>query len=249
MKEIANFFWHGDLSLFEIKCIQSFVKAGFHAKLWSYTNLQIDGVESCDARLVLPETDLTRYSQYNENITDSTHCSIAAFSDAFRYTLLRDYDGWWFDTDCYCLKNASDFIKLRENRSIVTGFQIDGTIGSAAIHLSKNIATNAVSLLNQTCVENDYNVPWGSIGPGITKHMIEEYDVHNEVLEHQHFYSIHYNEMHLFCEKQFFAEGIRRIKNSYLTHIWDTFIKINNVDKNNPPIGSLLNVLLTDKLK
>lgn len=249
MKEIANFFWHGDLSLFEIKCMQSFIRAGFHVKLWSYTNLSVEGAESCDARLVLPQEDLTRYSQYHENLKDSAHCSIAAFSDAFRYTLLRDFDGWWFDTDCYCLKNVNEFIKLRQNKDIVTGLQIDGNVACGVIYVDKSIATSAVNDLNATCIAYGYNVPWGSIGPGMMKSIIEKNTLHNQILPSEYFYAIDYTEMNLFCEKEFFTTGVRRIKNSYVTHIWDTFIKMNSIDKNDPPIGSLLYNLLNDKIK
>jgi mannosyltransferase OCH1-like enzyme len=57
-KEIANLFWHGELTMLEITCIKSFVQQGFHTKLWSYNNLSVDGAESCDASLVLPKEKL-----------------------------------------------------------------------------------------------------------------------------------------------------------------------------------------------
>ena len=62
-KEIANMFWHGELSKLETMCIKSFVKNGFDVKLWSYNNLKVDGAESCDARLILSEEHLTKYKQ------------------------------------------------------------------------------------------------------------------------------------------------------------------------------------------
>jgi hypothetical protein len=49
--------------------------------------------------------------------------------------------------------------------------------------------------------------------------------------------------MNLFLKKERLQEAKERIKNSYITHVWNTLFKNLNIDKNNPEEGSLLHEL------
>jgi len=240
-REIANFFWHGPISKLEIMCIKSFVNNGFYVKLWSYNNIQIDGVESCDARLILDENLIYAYSMPFNNIHG---VSLAAFSDIFRLKLLSKYDGWWFDTDCYCLKPTSSFESLRGNKNIVAGYQ-DHQIASGVLYLTKEITTNLLKSAESICTQYNNSLPfWGVIGPNLITEFVEGTSLQNQICESNCFYPIHYKESYKLLDVKYNDEVYLRIKDSYLIHLWDSML-INeyNLDKNNFPLDSFLEQL------
>mgnify|MGYP001403579878 CR=1 FL=1 len=90
----ANFFWMGDLTIYEIANLQSFVKHGFKVIIWTYDknlekNINLKGVSFKDANLVLNESLLMKFKQGRQK------SSLSSFSNLFRYELLKKYGGWW----------------------------------------------------------------------------------------------------------------------------------------------------------
>jgi hypothetical protein len=238
-KEIANFFWIGQLSESEIKCIESFVQKRFHAKIWSYNNLKVDGAESCDASLVLPETDITKYRQRTPDAKSTE--TLTAFSDVFRYHVINKFGGWWFDADCYCLKSAEDFYELRKGKSLVVCLESLGYpyIGSAAFYIDNKICKLFINELEKTSINYNYNFPaWGIIGPQLITKVVHDNKLYNDVLIHNKFYSIEYEKCDLFTKFNLNKLAKSYIKESYLTHIWHSSSLKKNMEK-----GSLLDEL------
>lgn len=243
--ERANFFWKGKLTKVELASITSFVKNGFEVNFWSYENHYIEGATSKDANLIMKDRDI---EMQNEILGKTT---IAAFSDLLRYKILSQEEGWWFDSDCICLKNESKFKELRETagkNKVLVGLHVcDGKILAAngAMYLSKQIATN----LAQECIsileEHNYSLPkWGMTGPTLVDRYLVENDLLHHTVPYGYFYEIGYDEVSMFYDKEKFNDSMRRIKNSYITHVWDTHLIANQIDKNNPPDGSLLDYLI-----
>jgi glycosyltransferase involved in cell wall biosynthesis len=251
-KEIANLFWHGELTKLEKTCIQSFIEHGFHTKIWSYTNIQLDGAESCDARLVLPEEHLTKYKQQHFGKDGSFmnyHASMAAFADAFRWNVINKFDGWWFDADCYCLKSSDEFKKLRENKPFISGLQESHhpSVACGAFYANQNISTKLVDRLNLLCERYDYEFPrWGMIGPELIGDVVQSEDLLPYILSPEKFYSIEGHQTNYYTDPLLKNNGKALIANSYVTHIWHTILVINNVDKNNAPENSLLKEFYDD---
>jgi hypothetical protein len=244
--EIANIFWHGELTQFERVCIKSFVKQGFHTKIWSYTNIQVDGAESCDARLVLPEEHLTKYKQQHFEVKDGSKeslSSLAAFSDAFRWTLINKFGGWWFDADCYCLKSSEEFKTLRENKSFISGLQDYEcpSVACGAFYANQQISAKLVGRLNSLCEIYNYEFPkWGTIGPLLISDVVQNENLLSCVLSPEKFYSIENNSVNYYINPSLKNEAKSLIVNSYVTHIWHSMLNFHNIDKNNPPENSLL---------
>ena len=245
-KEIANLFWHGELTIFEITCIKSFVDKGFHTKLWSYNNLAVDGAESCDARLVLPEENLQKYKQLFQNDTTSTrnfHASMAAFSDAFRWNVINKFGGWWFDADCFCLKSELEFNQLRKDKTFVAGVQDykQPSINSSMVWASLPVATYLVDRLNELCDLHNYNfVEWGVIGPNLITDVVQQYELFDGILPIRLVYSIHADTTEYYFEPSYKQYAKDLIKDSYVTHIWSSCLNRKKYQIDNPPIGSLL---------
>ena len=105
-KITVNSLWIGtELGAIELLTIRSFIGRGHHIKLWLYDVLKTplpDGVEICDANLILPKDKVFAYR--NKNKYGHGKGSVAGFSDIFRYKLLYEKGGWWVDMDITCLK-------------------------------------------------------------------------------------------------------------------------------------------------
>lgn len=107
--------WVGDsLTAVERACLRSVMRNGHALALYCYD--QVDGVpqgvELRDAREILPR----------EHIFLQRNGSVAAFSDWFRYELLRRELGIWIDTDIYLLKplkSDGDYLFGEEERGVI----------------------------------------------------------------------------------------------------------------------------------
>lgn len=245
--EIANFFWDGEMSNLEKNCIKSFVKNGFKVKLWSYNGLILDGVESCDANLVLDKNYISNnpIKQYHDNISIEK-CNMAAFSDIFRFTLITKYGGWWFDTDCFCLKNVNEYTKIKSNHDLVSFYEEKDSIACGVFYLKKDtIFSNLIiEEFNQLMeMEKDTVSIWATFGPKFLTNFINKYNLLDSIFDTSHCYSIHYSDVDLMLYPKHLETAIDKTKDSLLTHIWTATFPQKQIDKNNPIEGSFLHNL------
>ena len=99
-RPVAQFLWVGPgLSPLENLCLKSFVTVGYEVHLYSYGPLERvpEGVILKDAGEIIPADD----QFFGPNTCNGQY---ANFSDRFRYYLLLERGGWWFDTDHVALK-------------------------------------------------------------------------------------------------------------------------------------------------
>jgi mannosyltransferase OCH1-like enzyme len=240
-REIANFFWYGELSKFEKACITSFVKNNFEVYLWSYNNLSVPGAISRDAKEIFPEEDVFKY-KINSSVYDSKHASIAIFSDIFRYKILELYGGWWFDSDCYCLKDQNEFKKLRDKKKLVLGLESVGYLaGNGLIWADKSVSTIISNNAEKLCKDLNYQIPyWGITGPGLVTETAIKLNLESSILPINYFFSIQINQDYLYTDPKHIEFAKSLIKDSFVTHIWKIRWKSRNIDKNNPPTNTLL---------
>ena len=243
--EIANIFWHGELTKLERASIKSFIDCGFHVKLWSYNNLQVDGAESCDANLVLPENKMFDITPRPTGDRLLNKARSTNFSDMFRYYLVNKFDGWWFDADVICLKNVEEFKKLRE-KDVVAGYleRTDTQINAAVLHITKELSSILLKEFEDFMADENRDASWGSYGPGYFTTFINKHGLVDNILPYDVFYAINWNEFHMFTEPFYSHEGVMRVKNSHVAHVWNTEFELRGLDKNNPPAGSLLEELI-----
>ena len=124
---VANFFWVGELTQYEILSFNSFLNNGFNVNLWTYfskwnkknNNLLNEKIKLKDASEIVNESYLMKFTQ------DSQKSNMSSFSNLFRFELLKKGYGWWFDSDCICLRNAKDFIKLNNNKQFILGLEYE----------------------------------------------------------------------------------------------------------------------------
>jgi mannosyltransferase OCH1-like enzyme len=236
--EVANFFWHGaPLSLYEENCILSFVKNNFTVKLWSFQPLTIPPqVSLCDAREFYQEDDIFKITQGGKPQ------SIAAFSDLFRYKVLEKYGGWWFDTDCICLRDQKDFKNLTDTREIIVGFESANYINGAVLNFVNNdLASKAHSIALEILNKKEYNIKWGEIGPKLITSLIQDLELSRDVLSEENFYPIHYRQALSILDPAQTQNINERVKESYVYHCWNEILREHSVDKNVvPPAHSFI---------
>lgn len=247
MKEIANFFWHGDLTLYEYKCIESFVKHNFIVNVWSYSDLELPaGANLCNAEEILPKDHLTKYKQkhfLDVNTPDGVeYTSLAAFSDAFRFTLLNIQPGWWFDCDVFCLKDQNNFSELKTNKNIVAGLMYNSKdnvfdCGCGVIYFKdQTVSQLFYDELQARCIQNNYIFSgWAHIGPHLIHTVIKENNFVKELFPEEYFYAITWTDLDLIINPARILEAKEQIKNAYCLHLWNSQLsQVYNIKHSRP---------------
>lgn len=101
MAEPFQTLWVGrQLSALERLAMTSFLRNGHEVHLYCYDDVGKvpAGVVFRDASEILPASEIFTYRH------GPARGSLAAFSNLFRYKLLRDRGGWWVDADVVCLR-------------------------------------------------------------------------------------------------------------------------------------------------
>jgi len=243
----ANLFWMGKLTNYELICIESFYKKGFETILWTYEpnhkslNNIHENIKIKNAEEIVPKSYLGKFT------SNSQKKMLSAFSDYFRYNLLTKNGGWWFDTDCYCLKNVEEFIKLSENRNIVIGKTKDNLINGSVIFLNDtNLFVDFIKYIENKLIIEKYNFYEGEIGPYL---LTEYFKNDNNILPPKFFYAINPNEFHYIFDsrKNKKLAVYETLEDSYVLHFWNEMLRRFLINKSKlPPRNSYIFELFFD---
>lgn len=254
MKEIANFFWCGELSIYEKKCIQSFIKHNFTVKVWSFDEIKDlpEGSIWCDAGTIISKDLLYKVSQPMADALDNdkkdNHANYAAISDIFRTNVGSKIDGWYFDTDCFCLKDQEEFKSLRLDKPFVMSYEDNSHswyVNNAIIFANPEISQLLINVTEQKCIEYNYAFPsWTFIGPTLISNTLASNNLMQYVGKYDDFYAIHWSNMDQFLDPAMLHIALDKTKDSYVTHIWNSQLNQAYDIKNKlPPEGSYIDYL------
>lgn len=234
--KIANFFWNGNLTIYEKSNLLSFLENDFIVKVWSYQNLELpSGVKLCNAEEIVPKKMLEKFTQ---NFQKS---NMSSFSNLFRYELLASNEGWWFDMDCISLVNSKEFELLTLNKDFVLGLENENLIGSSVMFFNnKSIVELLLSEIYKKIDDNNYNFYWGEIGPYLITDVFKKNDLFNKAIEKKYFYKIGPEEFEkYFLPREEIIQNI--LQDSFVAHLWNEMYRKFLIDKNKlPPKGSFL---------
>jgi hypothetical protein len=237
-REKAHFFWYGKpMSVYESLCIKSFIKNNFDVYLWTFGKTDVpDGVRIEDAEQFYSRDSIETFTQAG------VKGSLPSFASAFRLELLSVVDGWWFDTDCFCLRDQIDFQKLTESRQIVAGWEDNRHINNGVLNFkNKEIAQKAKILRDEILNYRNRNLEWGDIGPRLITMLVKNNNLEKDILTHEYFYPEHYTNALDALDPKKTETLLRKTQNSYVYHYWNEIFNRNNVDKSQLPIsGSYL---------
>lgn len=229
---VANFFWHGsDLSLYEKISLKSFLNHNFVVNIYSFHKLsKIEGVNNLDAREILPEETLYKYTHNGKN-----GC-LAAFSDVFRIHLMKKNCGWWFDIDVICLKDATEFDNLDINKKILVGYEFNNHIANGILKINDQKIIDEI-IIKIKLLGTKFS--WGTIGPKLIKDIIMKKNLHKDVLQQNIFFPINYTNFYYL----FMPEKLNNVellfRNSYACHFYNEILNRYSYPKNVlPPKGS-----------
>ena len=246
MNNIVGSLWIGsDLSLLEATCINSFLKAGYEYYLYVYDNIKNipDGVIVKDGNDILDKGDIFTYNNK----------SYSAFSNLFRFTMIKKTGIIWVDADMYCVKryNFNDnFLFTSE-----PNYTYNISVPNAGIIYIKdhNILDYAISL----CLDNkervlNGDIKWG-IGPSIINNIIKKYNLLKYVKYWTFSCSCNCHDFKTIIDSSY-KPNRNNIKyfnkykdipdNCYFIHLWNEFYRRNNIDKNMPNNGSFYEELI-----
>ena len=143
--------------------------------------------------------------------------------------MLCTTDGWWFDSDSFCLKNVSEFIKLKKDRKIVCAYERADRINNDSLYLDESIRklfyANYVNYISTADL-----IDAVSSGPIALTTLVKKMDLEKYILPKETFHPIYFNEMEYFSKESNIKEGLKRIENSYSFHLWNSHLIMNNIN-------------------
>jgi hypothetical protein len=233
----ANFFWEGVLTNYEVASINSFVNNNFKVNLWTYSQNSFSqiskDVEIKDASEILP---INLLRSLNQNFQKANYSS---FSNLFRYRLLNVYGGWWFDTDCFCLKNVSEFKKIISGREYVLGLERENYVGSAVMYFTETeLLENIENHAYQVIKKNKNKLKWGEIGPDLITEIIISNGLIDNVLNPNYFFPIPPNNISKLFDPN---TDMNYFNDAFICHSWNEMFRKYNINKEIfPPRNSFL---------
>jgi hypothetical protein len=224
----VNSLWiGGKLSTLERLSILSHLRHGHEYHLWVYEDTEVpDGVIVEDGNEILPESEIFCYQ------ADEGKGSVSAFSNLFRYKLLKDRGGWWCDTDVVALKPfefEDDYVFAsevdRNGSSSPTTCVIKAPTDSAVM----NYCYREAGSVDRSTLE------WGTIGPYLLAESVFLFDL-----------TEHVRPPASFCPTNWFDAKIDPplhewviTDRSYAVHLWHEMWRRNGLDKDAEYPGSL----------
>jgi len=241
MKITVSGLWIGpSLSFIEQLSIQSFLNNGYNYDLYVYDNVENipENVNIKDANEILHNSEIFSYQNK----------SFSAVSNIFRFQLLYKKNTIWVDLDIICTKyydfNKDKYLFITEPDKTYKNEKL----GSCILKIPQNehIAIDAI----EKCQREKEKVLKGEIvwgmGPRTVKYIVDKYALHKYIKNwkfsnccaNKHFECIINPE---FKENGEYFNEIDKIPDeNYFIHLWNEFMRRNNIDKNNIPENSFL---------
>jgi len=240
----AHFFWHGSpLSYYERQCLASFVQRGAEVYLHAF-DIAMDappGVRKVDAALLAASGEISLYNQRGST------GSPAAFANIFRYRVLGEEPGWWFDTDIFCIKGPEEFELLEKScTGILVGAQNARTLNNAVMFVRDTRLAKALEeRATRKAAASGGSFPWGTLGPQLMTEFAEDNPERVTVLPVEAFYPLSYRELDLLFTPGLISECRRKAERSFALHFWNEILMRHHIPKSLGPCeGSYLEELL-----
>ncbi|MBD3407213.1 MAG: hypothetical protein GF411_13925 [Candidatus Lokiarchaeota archaeon] len=210
-----NMFWnHGPINETCRICIESFTHF-YDINLYSYdekANPNIPGCKFLDASDIL-DFDLV------EPIIKSVkeHKQHGIISDVFRYKLLHEFGGWWFDCDYFLLK---PFGILDDREIILSEFSAHGVKSNGIVNgvMKFPAGHEFTKRLFDTCLRMR-DPEWGDTGPKIIRPEMRRLKLDKYVISWKIFHPLPGSK---YIQRYMFANSFVMIYNETLAvHLWN----------------------------
>jgi hypothetical protein len=167
---------------------------------------------------------------------------LASFSNIYRYRLLSQEGGWWFDTDVFCLADNEAFLEVQEHSpGISVGFETETQLNGAVMYVSEPSFARELEALAEA---KGHVIGWGEIGPLL---ITEYYHAHRDrvvALPQEAFYPVLYSDILLLFDPDAKSTCENAVAGSFCVHIHNTNRAARGIPKDIMPCeGSYLEEL------
>lgn len=170
---VAQFLWIGQpLSIIEQLCLQSFLDHGYDVHLYVYG--EVGGIPA-GVRVLPGESILSaeRIFTYRHGFGRGSY---AGFASLFRYHLLHQKGGWWFDTDFISVR------RLAQPDDLWIATSHEGTAGilpnNCAIHAPAGHPVVArIRDMAEQILRDGPDIGYGQIGPSLVQKLARDQDL------------------------------------------------------------------------
>jgi hypothetical protein len=231
-RPIVHALWiGGPLSALERLAVRSHVRHGHEYHLWTYEPIEVPaGAIVEDANTILDRSHIFSYE------IGQGKGSVSAFSNVFRYRLLKERGGWWCDTDVVALR------PFRFDAEYVFASQVN--IDRATSTASCVIKVPAASALMAECearagAAERSRLEWGEIGPHLLGAMVHRFGLDEFVTPAATFCPTHWFEAEVDPPMRWWS----LTDASYAVHLWHEMWRRNGVSKDGDYPGTLYEAL------
>ena len=219
----VNSLWIGEeLSNMEMISINSHIKAGHKYNLWCYSKIKNapENVNLCDAKKILPESDVFCYQ------TGLGKGSFSAFSNIFRYKFLFEHGGWWVDTDLVAIRPfefTDDYVFASERLK-------NGDIHPTTCVIKLPPKSDfALKCYNKSISYDRSTLEWSTIGPKLITTYLKQSDYLNKFVKNPDiFCPIDWHEINTDLTLQRSID----LSESFGVHLWNEIWRRLGINKN-----------------
>lgn len=245
----VNMFWHGArLGPMHAACLRSFLRHGHGVTLHCYEQPEDlpDGVRVFDAARLMPLSDLDSYRREG---------SVALGSDRYRYLIIAAELGLYADCDMFCLRPISDapYIIGAEQDDMANGailnYPPDSPLSRALLaatddayfippwfHRSRRRRLRLLQKLGRGVHVSNHR--WGSWGPHLITHAVNELGLWPEIAPIDRFYPVHPMQSSLFRDPELCLADLVTPRTDAI-HLWHKML-----GNEMPPAGSPLHEIM-----
>lgn len=239
-----NFVWIGPkLGPIHVACIRSFQRHGHPVVLHTF-----DKPEDVPADVAI--FDASKLMRRDEIVAHRRTGSFSLASDIYRYRLLREGMGAYFDCDMYCLRPIPD-------EAYLFGWESDSTVCNAVLAAPfdselvrrLNHATSAKSFIPPWRSKRTQrwlrvrsalgfplprqDMPWGTFGPGLLTHTIKELGLVDQAKPIDVFYPVHFGQTPLLLDPGVTLESLTTPR-TLAVHLANAMRKSDEAPKGSP---------------
>ncbi len=242
MNQSLQTFWTGgELHQNQWLSYSSFLHHGHSVVLYVYDDISVpQGVTLKNAEDIIRRKKIETFLRGGG--------SVERFSDLFRYTLLAENGGWWFDGDMICVRPfdfSDEYVFSSEQcaSSRSAAGRCMSVQPNCGVIKAPKAAPILVDLVERAETPERLFGPWGATGPILMGEMIEKHGLKSFVKEPVAFCPIHQWEIQEFIlsERSFRADA-----NTYGVHLWNHIWRHSGLDLiDYHPVQSFYSELMT----
>lgn len=224
---MANFgsLWVGNpMTKIQEVSLSSFIYHGHNLTLYVYDmDMKVpDGVQKAFAGDIMNESDMF--------LVQNTY---AAFSDLFRYRMIKKTGLTWVDADTICL--SSDWDDLGDTYASIEN---DTVVGGVLALPQNSPALNY--LIKKSTNFDKTKIKWTDVGPALVDKAFRSYELMGYVHPMETFCGIHWSDWKQLWMPQFLREIKKLEQTSKSISVYHSMTTRGDIDKNDLPKGSAM---------